>query len=71
MPKMKTRRSAAKRFRKTGTGLLVSHSAFRRHMLECKSRNRKRQLMGNNIVESANVKQVARMLATGAKSPGK
>ncbi len=64
MPKMKTRRSAAKRFRKTGSGKLVSHSAFRRHLLVSKSRNRKRQLMGNNIVERANVRQISRMLAT-------
>jgi large subunit ribosomal protein L35 len=71
MPKMKTRRSAAKRFRKTGSGKLVSHSAFRRHMLECKSRNRKRQLMGNNIVERANVRQISRMLATSATPPSK
>jgi large subunit ribosomal protein L35 len=71
MPKMKTKRAAAKRFRKTGSGKLVSHSAFRRHMLECKSRNRKRHLMGNNIVERANVRQVARMLATGAVAPSK
>jgi large subunit ribosomal protein L35 len=66
---MKTRRAAAKRFTLTGSGKLKRHSAFRRHQLEHKSRNTKRHLMGNRLVERCNVKQVARMLGIKATLP--
>jgi large subunit ribosomal protein L35 len=60
---MKTRRSAAKRFTLTGTGKIKRSSAFKRHMLQCKSRKRKNHLQGNLVVEPANEKQIMRMLA--------
>jgi large subunit ribosomal protein L35 len=63
MPKMKTRRSAAKRFTLTGTGKIKRSSAFKRHMLQCKNRKRKNHLQGNLIVENANERQIMRMLA--------
>ena len=44
MPKMKTRRSAAKRFKVTGTGEFKRGKAFRSHILEHKSPARKRNL---------------------------
>jgi large subunit ribosomal protein L35 len=69
MPKMKTRRAAAKRFTLTGSGKLKRNSAFRRHQLECKNRNKKRHLRGSSLVERPNVKQVSRMLAIGATRP--
>ena len=44
MPKMKTHRGAAKRFRKTGSGKLKRAKAFRKHILTKKSQKRKRNL---------------------------
>jgi large subunit ribosomal protein L35 len=44
MPKMKTRKAAAKRFQKTGTGKLMRSKAFKRHILTHKSRKTKRNL---------------------------
>ena len=46
MPKMKTHRGAAKRFRRTGTGKLRRRRANRNHILEKKAPKRKRQLRG-------------------------
>ena len=47
MPKMKTKRSAAKRFRKTATGKYKMKHAFMRHQLTHKPRQRKRHLRGS------------------------
>lgn len=44
MPKMKTSRAAAKRFKKTGTGQLVRNKAYKSHILTKKSTKRKRNL---------------------------
>ena len=44
MPKLKTHKGAAKRFKKTGTGKIKRHHAFARHILTSKSRSRKRRL---------------------------
>lgn len=44
MPKLKTHRGAAKRFKKTGTGKVARRHAFARHILTSKSRSRKRKL---------------------------
>jgi large subunit ribosomal protein L35 len=44
MPKMKTHKGAAKRFKKTGTGKLMRRKAFKNHILEKKSPARKRRL---------------------------
>ena len=44
MPKLKTHKGAAKRFKKTGTGKVVRNHAFARHILTTKSRSRKRRL---------------------------
>ncbi len=49
MPKLKTHKGAAKRFKKTGTGKVVRHHAFARHLLSSKSRARKRKL-GQSVV---------------------
>ncbi len=53
MPKMKTHRGAAKRFRRTGTGKLRRRRANKNHILEKKSPKRKRQLRGRTEVSGA------------------
>ena len=50
MPKLKTHRGAAKRFKKTATGKFVRSKAFKQHILTSKSRSRKRGLKGNVVV---------------------
>ncbi len=62
MPKMKTHRGAAKRFRRTGTGKLVRKKAFHSHILEKKSPKRKRNMRKNTLVEGKHAKNVARMI---------
>jgi len=62
MPKMKTRRSAAKRFSKTGSGVLRRRRAFSSHILTKKSRKRKRRLRKPTNVSKADTKRVKRML---------
>jgi large subunit ribosomal protein L35 len=62
MPKLKSHRGAAKRFKKTGTGKIVRHHAFARHILTSKSRSRKRKLVQGVVVDPANAPAIARML---------
>jgi large subunit ribosomal protein L35 len=53
MPKLKSHRGAAKRFKKTGTGKIVRNKAFARHILTTKSRSRKRRLGQSTVADSA------------------
>ena len=62
MPKMKTHRGAAKRFKKTGTGKLQRNKAFHSHILTKKSPGRKASLAGETQVSKANEKTVKKML---------
>jgi large subunit ribosomal protein L35 len=62
MPKIKTKRGAAKRFKTTGSGKIVRNKAFANHILTKKSQKRKRNLRKSTLVCSANSKQVARMI---------
>ena len=62
MPKMKSHRGAAKRFRVTGTGKILRRKATGNHMLIKKSSSRKRRLEGMTQVQ-AEAKTVRRMLA--------
>lgn len=62
MPKMKTNRGAAKRFKKTGKGGFKHKQSHLRHILTSKSTKRKRQLRGKHQVEQSDVAQVQRML---------
>jgi len=62
MPKMKTHRGAAKRFRKTGTGKLQRNKAFHSHILTKKSPGRKASLASETEVSKANARTVNRML---------
>ena len=58
MAKMKTRRSAAKRFKVTGSGKLKRNKAYKRHILTKKSPKRKRNLRKAAMTDSTNVKQM-------------
>jgi large subunit ribosomal protein L35 len=62
MPKMKTHRGAAKRFKKSGTGKIQRSHAFHSHILTKKSPGRKAALASEVEVSSANRKTVKRML---------
>lgn len=62
MPKMKTNRSAAKRFRKTGSGKFRRQRAYSSHILTKKSPKRKRRLRQNTLVAKADEKRVKRLL---------
>jgi large subunit ribosomal protein L35 len=61
MPKLKTHRAAAKRFRKTAKGYKRAQS-HRRHILTSKSSKRKRQLRNGMMVHKTDVDRVAQML---------
>ena len=62
MPKMKTTKAAAKRFKKTGTGLLKRNKAYKSHILTKKSQTRKRNLRKAAITEATNVKNMKKIL---------
>lgn len=62
MPKMKTRRSAAKRFKVTGTGEFKRSKAFKSHILEKKSPVRKRNLRKAGLVSKQDHERVVKML---------
>ena len=62
MPKMKTDRGAAKRFKVTGTGRVRRRQAFRSHLLEKKPSSRTRRLGREVEVASSDAKQVKRLL---------
>jgi large subunit ribosomal protein L35 len=62
MPKIKTNRSAAKRFEKTGSGKFRRRRKNLRHILTKKNAKRKRRLGQGAMVDSTNEKAVRRML---------
>jgi len=62
MPKMKTNRGAAKRFRKTASGRYKRGSAFHSHILTKKDRKRKNRLRGTDMVDDADTRAVRRLL---------
>jgi large subunit ribosomal protein L35 len=62
MPKLKTHRGAAKRFKKTGTGKFVRSAAFKQHILTSKTRSRKRKLRGTVVVADADQAKLRRMM---------
>lgn len=61
MPKLKSNRGAAKRFRATGSGFKC-RSSFRNHILTKKSTKRKRQLRTIGRVDKSDLRSIARML---------
>ena len=62
MPKLKSHRGAAKRFKKTGTGKIVRHHAYARHILTSNARSRKRKLTQGVVVDETNKSALERML---------
>jgi large subunit ribosomal protein L35 len=62
MPKLKTHRGAAKRFKKTGTGKFVRSNAFKQHILTSKTRSRKRKMRGTVVVADADQAKLRRMM---------
>ena len=62
MPKMKTHRGAAKRFRKTGTGKIKRSKAYTSHILTKKTQKRKRKLRKAGLLSSADLKRIKTVL---------
>ena len=62
MPKIKTSRAAAKRFKKTGSGQLKRMKAYKSHILTKKSTKRKRNLRKATLVDHTNLKAMKRIL---------
>ncbi|MGI6491446.1 MAG: 50S ribosomal protein L35 [Peptococcaceae bacterium] len=62
MPKIKTHRGAAKRFKKTATGLLKGSHSFHSHILGKKSAKRKRGLRKSTIVSAADMKRLTKLI---------
>ena len=62
MPKLKTNRGAAKRFKKTGTGKIKAKKAFSRHILTKKSTNRKRGLRWPKLIEKTDSKGLKKLV---------
>ncbi len=65
MPKMKTNRAAAKRFKRTGSGKFVFSKSHASHILTKKSRKRKRSLRQKQVIVGSDMKQIRRMLPYG------
>ena len=62
MPKVKTSRAAAKRFKTTATGKLKRNKAYKSHILTKKSTKRKRNLRKATMTDSTNVKNMKKIL---------
>jgi large subunit ribosomal protein L35 len=62
MPKLKTHRGAAKRFKKTATGVFLRSKAFKQHILTSKTTKRKRGMRGTTTVADVDTPKLARML---------
>jgi large subunit ribosomal protein L35 len=62
VPKMKTHRGAAKRFKKTGTGKITRQKANKQHILTKKTTKRKRGLRQDSVVSAADAPRIRKML---------
>ena len=62
MPKMKSNRGAAKRFKATGTGKIVRNKAKASHIMTKKTTKKKRNLRQSELVDATNVKGLKRLL---------
>ncbi len=62
MPKIKTHRGAAKRFKRTKSGKFLRSKAFKQHILSSKTTKRKRGLRGTTVVNENDAAKLARML---------
>jgi large subunit ribosomal protein L35 len=62
MPKLKTHRGAAKRFKQTASGKFKRSNAFKQHILTSKTRGRKRALRGTTMVAAVDTPRLHKML---------
>ena len=62
MPKMKTNRGAAKRFKKSASGKIMRSKAFTSHILTKKSTKRKRNLRKGTDVDASNLKVIRKLI---------
>ena len=62
MPKLKTKKTVAKRFKKTGTGKLTRGKAYKRHILTSKTRKRKRHLKQGTLVSDGDSQRMNALL---------
>jgi len=62
MPKMKTKKTAAKRFKKTATGKLKFSHMGGSHILSNKNRKQKRKLRSQDIVDKADMKRITQFI---------
>jgi large subunit ribosomal protein L35 len=62
MPKLKTKRSAAKRLKVTGTGKLARAQGWKKHLLEWKPSKRTRKLRKQTLVSAADTKRMRRLV---------
>ena len=62
MPKMKSKRGAAKRFKATASGKIKRRKGWKSHLLEWKSQKRRRKLRKGALVSPADVKRIRRLL---------
>ena len=67
MTKLKTRRAAAKRFKKMKSGAYKRRKAYKSHLLSCKNIKRKRNLRTATFVSSADMDSVRRMVYVAGK----
>ena len=67
MPKLKTNRAAAKRFRMTKSGKVKRAKAFANHILTKKPMQRKRKLRQGTLIHEADMKEVMQLLPYGRK----
>lgn len=66
MPKQKTNRAAAKRFKKTASGSLKRRKAYKSHILTKKTRKRKRSLRRPDMVSPSDERKLKKLLPYGA-----
>lgn len=62
MPKMKTHRGAAKRFKKTGSGKIKRSKAFASHLLGDKTPKRKRKLRKSGLVSASETNRISKLI---------
>jgi large subunit ribosomal protein L35 len=62
MPKLKTNRGAAKRFKVTGKGKIVRSKAYASHILTKKTRKKKRSLRKDGLVDRSNIASIRKMI---------
>lgn len=65
MPKIKTNRSAAKRFKKTGSGKYAFAKSHGSHILTKKTTKRKRSLRQAQLVKTSDMKEIRRLMPNG------